>query len=85
MSTSVRVTRLVLLGALAYLGFYVFGLVMGAYGPGDVMGFTAIAALAVAGFAGYAVIDDYRSKHGGSELEPELVHELRDQRERRGY
>lgn len=41
------ISRFVLLAGLAYLGFYVFGIVMGVFAPGEMLVFGAIALVVV--------------------------------------
>jgi hypothetical protein len=48
MSSRTRLTNFVILSAGVYLGFYVFGLVMGVFSPGEVPYFTIPAFVAVA-------------------------------------
>jgi hypothetical protein len=85
--TSITLIRLLLLAGSAYLGFYVFALVMGVFSPGEVMGFTALAAVivvagAVNALRGRASTDE--SRDAGPQ-DAELARDLRNQRERRGY
>jgi hypothetical protein len=48
-------SRLTLLAGLGYLGFYVYGLVMGAFSPFELLGFTILAGLCLAAFVAYTV------------------------------
>ena len=41
------ISRFLLLAGLAYLGFYVFGLVMGVFALGEMLGFGAIALVVI--------------------------------------
>lgn len=50
MSLLGTVSRLALLFALAYLGFYVYGLIMGVFSPFELLGFTILAVLFAAAF-----------------------------------
>ena len=49
------VSRLGVLAALAYLGFYVYGLIMGVFSPVAMLGFTLIAVGCLAAFGVYLV------------------------------
>lgn len=75
--------QLALLVGFAYLGFYVFGLVMGVFGPGQIPLFTVIAALVVVA----AVVRLLRARRAVED--PQARHErMREQhelRERRGF
>ena len=46
---------LVPLAILGYLGFYVYGLIMGAFSPGELVGFTALAVGSTLGLAVYSL------------------------------
>jgi hypothetical protein len=48
-------SRLGLLAALGYLGFYVYGLVMGVFSPFELVGFTLVAIGCLAAFIGYSL------------------------------
>ena len=52
-STSARpfLARLLLLGGLAFLGLYVYGLVMSAFDPLEIVGFTVLAMGVIAAYA----------------------------------
>jgi hypothetical protein len=50
-----NISRLALLAALGYLGFYVYGLVMGVFSPFELVGFTIVAAVCAAAFVVHAV------------------------------
>ena len=55
MSVNDRLSTIITLAASVYLGFYVFGLVMGVYSPGEVPYFTIPALLLVGVLAVLAV------------------------------
>ena len=75
-------SRLVLLGGLVFLGFYVFGLIMGVFAPGEMVLFSAIAVGVVVVYAIHAV----RLRRPMDEDEERaLRRELSQQRERRGF
>lgn len=78
-----RLSTWIILALGAYLGFYVFGLVMGAYSPGDVPYFTIPAVL----FAGYLIVAVLASRRGGLRrpTDDPLSREARHQRETRGF
>jgi len=72
------------LAALAYLGFYVFGLVMGVYSPGQVPYLTIPAGLMVLALVAVGL----RTRHDPGDhdlLEDEALHESRRMREQRGF
>ena len=48
-------SRAALLAGLGYLGFYVYGLVMGVFSPFELMGFTVVAVVCVAAFVVYSL------------------------------
>lgn len=50
-----NLSRLALLGALAFLGFYVYGLVMGVFSPFELVGFTVLAVVFAFAFAVHMV------------------------------
>ena len=72
-----------LLAALAYLGFYVFGLVMGVFSPFEIVALTVVAALAIAGIAMVWLRERLR-RDPSAELE-EAATQARFERERRGF
>jgi hypothetical protein len=61
MSVNDRLSTIITLAASVYLGFYVFGLVMGVYSPGEVPYFTIPALLLVGVLAVLAVAGRRRS------------------------
>jgi hypothetical protein len=75
-------SRLFLLGGFAYLGLYMYGLVMGVFSPGEMLGFTALA-------AAFAIIGTIhgirvrRAMRGRDRVR--IAHELRRLHERRGF
>ena len=74
-----RLSTFFTLAMLAYLGFYVFGLVLGVYAPGDVAYFT-IPAVA---FTVIIVVQVVRSRRGASGNA--MTAEARHLRETRGF
>ena len=77
------ISRFVLLAGLAYLGFSVFGIVMGVFAPGEMLVFGAIALVVVAATAVHAArmhraVEDSDTRH-------ERMREAHRQRERRGF
>jgi hypothetical protein len=79
MTFSHRISTALMLAGLAYLGFYVFGLVMGVYAPGDVPYLTIPAGVIAAASVAYLI----SSRRDGA-VESEQF-ESRHQRERRGF
>lgn len=76
-------SRLLLLCGLIFLGFYVYGLVMGVFSPGEMVGFSVIALGVSAAFAIH-VIRLRRATDDPSERTA-IMRDLHDQRERRGF
>jgi EamA domain-containing membrane protein RarD len=74
--------RLLVLGALAYLGFYVYGLVLGVFSPVEMIGFTVIAAVCVAVAVLHAV--RFRRALKGPDR-TRITRELQKFRETRGW
>ena len=74
---------LLLLAALAYLGFYFYGLVMGVFSPLELVGFTIAAGVMIAAI----VLVALRSRLGGGEADPNdaNLRRARSYRERRGF
>jgi hypothetical protein len=70
------------LAVLAFLGFYVFGLIMGVYSPGEVLYFTIPAAILAVLYVVHAV----RSRHAKNRsADDEVIRESQRLRERRGF
>jgi hypothetical protein len=67
---------------LAYLGFYVYGLVMGVFSPVEMLGFTAIAGVCVIAALVHAV-RFRRAMNGPDRLR--MTRELQKFRETRGW
>jgi hypothetical protein len=81
-----KVEALLVLAGLAYLGFYVFGLVMGVFAIGAQIGFSVIAAAIVFAIGIYALRERRRAtKHAHDADQEELQRESRHQREQRGF
>ena len=79
-----RGTRLIaLLAALAYLGFYFFGLIMGVFSPLELAGFTIAAAVMVVGIV--AISLRARFAKSEAELTDEEARKAQSLRERRGF
>lgn len=78
-----RFRILVPLAAAVYLGFYVFALVMGVFGPTELLWMTAIAVICAIGLVAYAIA----IRRGISPVSPgsPLERAAREQRERRGF
>jgi hypothetical protein len=75
-------TRLLLLAALAFLGFYVYGLVLGVFSPGEMIGFTIIAVVCVVAGVVHAV--RIRRAMSGPDR-ARITHDLQKHRETRGW
>jgi hypothetical protein len=79
------ISRLVLLVGFAYLGFYVFGIVMDVFAPGEIPLFTVIALVVVVA----GVVHLLRGRRAVEEEDPEdrreRMREQHDLRERRGF
>jgi hypothetical protein len=58
-------SRLFMLAALGYLGFYVFGLVTGVFTPGELVALTVLALGIVAMFAILVIRDRIRDRRAG--------------------
>lgn len=76
-------SRAGLLAGLGYLGFYVYGLIMGVFSPFELLGFTLIAVVCVAAFVGYT-LRMRRAMRTPGEHE-ELMRQAHFYRERRGF
>ena len=76
-----RLTQILWLAMLTYLGFYVFGLVMGVYAPGDVPYLTIPAIL----FAVAVVVQAVAARRAGAEAQDDVTRETRHLRETRGF
>jgi H+/Cl- antiporter ClcA len=84
MTTSIgTLTRLALLAALAYLGFYVYGIVMGVFSPLEMVGFTIIAAICLAA----SIIHSVRLRRALKDPQQHdaIMREAHVYRERRGF
>jgi hypothetical protein len=74
--------KVLLLVALAYLGFYVYGLIMGVFSPGEMLGFTAVAVVCAA--AGILHGIRIRRAMAGPDRN-RITHDLQKYREKRGW
>ncbi len=76
------VSRLLLLGAFAFLGFYVYGVVLGVFSPGEMIGFTIVAVICVI----VGVVHGIRIRRAlrGPDRD-RITHELQKYRETRGW
>jgi len=81
MSTQDRLVTAAWLGVLAFLGFYVFGLVMGVYAPGEVLYFTIPAVVLAALYAVHMV----RARRAARNMSDESRRKARRQSEARGF
>jgi membrane protein implicated in regulation of membrane protease activity len=78
-----RLGPLFVLAGLAYLGFYVYGLVMGVFSPTEMIGFTVLGVFFAAVFVLHVV--RVRRAMRDPEQHDRIMHELHTQRERRGF
>jgi TRAP-type C4-dicarboxylate transport system permease large subunit len=76
-------SRLALLAGLAYLGFYVYGIVMGVFSPLEMVGFTIIAAICLAAFVIHSV--RFRRALSDPRQHDAIMREAHVYRERRGF
>jgi hypothetical protein len=78
-----RFGLLLVVGGLGYLGFYVYGIVLGVFSPLELIGFTALAVL----FTGIFVIHLVRVRRAmrTPEQRAEIMREAHVHRERRGF
>jgi hypothetical protein len=75
--------RLALLAALGYLGFYVYGLVLGTFSPFELVGFTILAVVCLAAFVIHIIrLRRALATTGGHEAMMRKAHVYR---ERRGF
>jgi hypothetical protein len=78
-----NLTRLALLVALAYLGFYVYGLIMGVFSPFELLGFTILAVVFAAAFIVHMIRLRRAMRTPGAH--EALMREAHVYRERRGF
>ena len=83
------ISRVLLLSGLAYLGFYVYALVMSVFSPGEMVGFSVVALAIVAAYAIHVIrlrrAPDDPPQRAASQRAAEIIRDLHDQRERRGF
>ena len=70
--------------ALGYLGLYMYGLFMGAFSPGELVGFTLLAAAVIVAYLVHVVRYKRDVAHYGPSRDRAAT-ELRRQRETRGF
>ena len=78
-----KFSRLAVLVALGYLGFYVYGLIMGVFSPVELLGFTILAVVFTAAYIIHAVRLRRAMKTAGQH--EALMREAHVYRERRGF
>lgn len=78
-----KLSRLALLVALGYLGFYVYGLIMGVFSPIELLGFTILAVVFAAAYIVHALRLRRAMKTAGQH--EALMREAHVYRERRGF
>jgi uncharacterized membrane protein len=78
-----RFGLLIVVAGLAYLGFYVYGVVLGVFSPVELIGFTALAFV----FTGLFVVHMVRVRRAmrTPEQRAEMMREAHVYRERRGF
>jgi membrane protein implicated in regulation of membrane protease activity len=78
-----RFGLLIVVAGLAYLGFYVYGVVLGVFSPVELIGFTALALV----FAGLFAVHIVRVRRAmrTPEQRAEMMREAHVYRERRGF
>lgn len=81
----IKYERLIILGLLAYLGFYVFGIVMGVFSPTERWVLTIPAILFVVLYALYARSVKHAIDDPADPRHDATVKMARDQREKRGW
>lgn len=75
---------LIPLALLAYLGFYLYGIILGVFSPGELIGATILAVVFTVGLFAYAL----RLRRSPPESDPRLSAQARAERalrERRGF
>jgi TRAP-type C4-dicarboxylate transport system permease large subunit len=83
MSLSGTLSRLALLVGLGYLGFYVYGLIMGVFSPLELWGFTILAIVFAAAFIVHTIrLRRLMRTPGGHEA---MMRDAHVYRERRGF
>ncbi len=70
---------------LGYLGFYVFGVVMGVFSPLELYGFSIVAAVIAVLFTGRTIRAGRTDKEVPGPEQDEMMRRLHDLRERRGF
>lgn len=78
-----NLTRLALLAALAYLGFYIYGVIMGVFSPTELLGFTVLAVAFAAAFVVHMIRIRRAMKTPGQH--EAIMREAHVYRERRGF
>jgi hypothetical protein len=82
MNTNKRLSTWLALGVCAYLGFYVFGLIMGVFSPGEVPYFTIPAVL----FVVLGIVQFVRTRRKATQAASDpLTRQSRHLRETRGF
>ncbi len=83
MNLSSRLSTGLWLAGLVFLGFYVFGLIMGVYSPGEVLYFTVPAAVLTVAAVAYLIWG--RRSTAARADEDETIRDSRRLREGRGF
>jgi hypothetical protein len=80
-----RITRALWLGLLAFLGLYVYGIVIGAFSPAELIGFTVIAAVGAVLFSVHLFRVHRVMSDPGHPEHDRLMRGTQHERERRGF
>jgi hypothetical protein len=83
--SGVQVRNLLLLGALGYLGLYLYGLLMGVFSPGELIGFTIVAAAFAAIYLFHAINVHRAIADREDPRHDELMRQSQHLREKRGF
>lgn len=79
------ITRALWLGLLGFLGLYVYGIVMGAFSPGELIGFTVVAVVSAALFVLHLLRVHRAMREPGHPEHDRLMRGTQEERERRGF
>jgi mannose/fructose/N-acetylgalactosamine-specific phosphotransferase system component IIC len=85
MDLKARISILTLLGMLAFLGFYLYGLVLGVFSPGELIGFTIMAVVFAALYLFHARRARQALRSGDDPAHETIARSEAEQREKRGF
>jgi hypothetical protein len=83
--TAVQVRNLLLLGALGYLGLYLYGFFMGVFSPGELIGFTIVALVFAAIYVFHAINVHRAIADRDDPRHDDLMRQSQHLREKRGF